>query len=134
DLITTLHDELSWFRANYHRDVALLHEIRSSISFRFVSNIIWPLSNRIPVNVRRRARSGLRKLREQIEGLGGSSGAARRATEAMNREAILVNDAASAVDFIPVKIAPLRLRVSGQTPRRINIVMATVDLNYFFAG
>src|SRR5438034_7614230 len=37
----------------------------------------------------------------------------RRATEAMNREAILVNDAAPAVDFIPVKIAPLRLRVSG---------------------
>ncbi len=38
------------------------------------------------------------------------------------------------VDFIKQKIAPLKLVVSPQAKRRINIIIPTIDFTYFFGG
>ena len=38
------------------------------------------------------------------------------------------------VSFIRQKIAPLKLRVSGNFPRRVNILTGIIDFKYFFGG
>jgi SAM-dependent methyltransferase/glycosyltransferase involved in cell wall biosynthesis len=45
-----------------------------------------------------------------------------------------VLDANGEVDFIPQKIAPLRLDISQTTKRRLNLLISTVELKYLFAG
>lgn len=43
-------------------------------------------------------------------------------------------DATPIVDFIPQKIAPLKLDISPAQPRRINILVSEVNFQYLFAG
>jgi ubiquinone/menaquinone biosynthesis C-methylase UbiE/glycosyltransferase involved in cell wall biosynthesis len=43
-------------------------------------------------------------------------------------------DAAAIVDFIPQKIAPLKLDISSSQRRRINILVSEVNFQYLFAG
>jgi glycosyltransferase involved in cell wall biosynthesis/predicted nucleic acid-binding Zn-ribbon protein len=43
-------------------------------------------------------------------------------------------DVSGPVEFIRQKIAPLRLVVSDHAPRRVNVLLPTVDFRYLFAG
>ena len=38
------------------------------------------------------------------------------------------------VSFIRQKIAPLKLKVSGKFPQRVNILTGIIDFKYFFGG
>ncbi len=43
-------------------------------------------------------------------------------------------DVSGSVEFIQQKIAPLRLVVADHSPRRVNVLLPTVDFRYLFAG
>jgi glycosyltransferase involved in cell wall biosynthesis len=43
-------------------------------------------------------------------------------------------NASHTVDVVRQKIAPLRLKVSGKTVRRINLLVSSIDVKYLFAG
>src|SRR5262249_40567148 len=133
DLLQTMHDELCGMRANYLRDSAILDEIRSSLTLR----VMWPLSRKlIPRPVRAGIKAVLKRLKTVM-----SSGILSRVFSQNIRARLFTlaghsppHDVSPGVDFIPQKIAPLRLRVSCGAPRRINLLMSIVNFRYFFAG
>jgi len=135
ELLQTTHDELSWMRANYMKDVALLEDIKSSLGFNLVSRLIWPLSRRlVPQRLRAPIKAALIRLKQRL-----SSPAASQPSNVRNELPWFAFqtaglDASSAVDFIPQKIAPLRLQVAENVQRRVNVLISIVNLQYFFAG
>jgi SAM-dependent methyltransferase len=131
ELIESMHRELSQLRAMSVRDAAILEEFRSSMSLRLVRNVVWPVSSRIvPRLVRTRLRKGAQKLKRRI--------ADRQVAPNEDLSAYGADlppiEVLPLVDFIPQKIAPLKLEVSDRLPRRINVLIPTVNFQYFFAG
>src|SRR6266852_1154442 len=47
ELLQSTHDELSWMRANYLRESLLLEEIRSSLGFKVLTRLVWPVTRYI---------------------------------------------------------------------------------------
>src|SRR2546423_4492361 len=131
ELIESMHRELSQLRAMSARDAATLEDFRSSLSMRLVRNVVWPVSSRIvPRLVRTRLRNGAQKLKRRISDRHGAENEGSSAYGA-DMPAIEVSPL---VDFIPQKIAPLKLEVSDRVPRRINVLIPTINFQYFFAG
>lgn len=132
DLLQTMHDELCGMRANYLRDSAMLEEIRSSLTLR----VMWLSRKLIPRPVRVSIKAVLKQAKRVL-----NSGIASRLVpgsihtrlSALGGQAP-AHDVSPGVDFIPQKIAPLKLKVLSGARRRINLLMSIVNFQYFFAG
>ena len=87
----------------------------------------WTLRSRLKASIDRRRSDG--SIQQPITPESASSAAQWQAQTAAGEPVSL-----GQVDFIKGKIAPLILRISNKSPRRVNLLIPALDLKHFFGG
>lgn len=107
-----------------------LESIQSSFFYHLYSRFIWALTSKfVPAPVRKASKSTLRFSKRLL-----LRNSAHQHQLTLSETEIATHDASVIVEEVRQLTAPIKLDISDRLPRRVNIIISTVNFKYLFAG